>query len=218
MVNAGNAGTGSRDRAVVLGPRSGLLDRRSFLFGSAFSVGALSLAGCVTQDGMSVAEASKLYGPRPDEKFPIAAVDISKVDPKYYRRTVRYGTKEVPGTIIVDPGNYYVYRIEGDGSATRYGANVQYGQIAPPCHSDQFRLPESCVPASSARRNRRSDMPGANPLRTQSACPSLPVDVGRVPRNATRRRQMGPWLKPDGYRMNARIEARNARLSDPNGA
>src|SRR5215217_3460904 len=34
------------------------------------------------------------------------------------------GTKEAPGTIIVDPGNYYVYRIEGDGSATRYGANV----------------------------------------------------------------------------------------------
>src|SRR5215208_4048996 len=79
MVNAGNAGAGSRDRAAVLGPRSGLLDRRSFLFGSAFSVGALSLAGCVTQDGMSVAEASKLYGPLPDEKFPIAAGDISKV-------------------------------------------------------------------------------------------------------------------------------------------
>ena len=124
MVNGGNAVTGSRDRAAVLGPRSGLLDRRSFLFGSAFSVGGLSLAGCVTQDGMSLAEASKLYGPLPDEKFPIAAVDISKVDPKYYRRTVRYGTKEVPGTIIVDPGNYYVYRIEGDGFATRYGANV----------------------------------------------------------------------------------------------
>src|SRR5215204_7490488 len=91
MVNAGNAGAGSRDRAAVLGPRSGLLDRRSFLFGS----------GCVTQDGMSVAEASKLYGPLPDEKFPIAAVDISKVDPKYYRRTVRYDTKEAPGTIRI---------------------------------------------------------------------------------------------------------------------
>ena len=60
----------------------------------------------------------------PDEKFPIPAVDVSKLDPKYYRRTVRYDTKEAPGTIIVDPGNYYVYRIEGDGNATRYGANV----------------------------------------------------------------------------------------------
>jgi lipoprotein-anchoring transpeptidase ErfK/SrfK len=123
MVNAWNAGDGSREKAAVLGPQSGLLDRRSFLLGSAVSVGALSLGGCVT-DGMSVAEASKLYGPVPDEKFPIPAADISKVDPKYYRRTVRYETKEAPGTIIVDPGNYYVYRIEGDGSATRYGANV----------------------------------------------------------------------------------------------
>src|SRR5215211_6089229 len=110
MVNAGNAGTGSTDRAAVLGPRSGLLNRRSFLFGSAFSVGALSLAGCVTQDGMSVAEAAKLYGPVPEEKFPIPAVDIAKVDPKYYRRTVRYDTKEAPGTIIVDPGNYTNFR------------------------------------------------------------------------------------------------------------
>jgi len=60
----------------------------------------------------------------PNERFPIPAVDVSKVDPKYYRRIVRYDTREAPGTIIVDPGNHYVYRIEGDGNATRYGANV----------------------------------------------------------------------------------------------
>ncbi len=73
---------------------------------------------------MARAEAAKLYGPVPDKKFPIPAVDVSKIDPKYYRRIVRYDTHEAPGTIIVDPGNYYVYRIEGDGNATRYGANV----------------------------------------------------------------------------------------------
>jgi lipoprotein-anchoring transpeptidase ErfK/SrfK len=37
---------------------------------------------------------------------------------------VRYDSNEAAGTIIVDPKNYYVYRIEGDGNATRYGANV----------------------------------------------------------------------------------------------
>jgi lipoprotein-anchoring transpeptidase ErfK/SrfK len=73
---------------------------------------------------MSLAEAAKVYGPVPDKRFPIPAVDVSKIDPKYFRRTVRYDTKEAPGTIIIDPGNYYVYRIEGDGNATRYGANV----------------------------------------------------------------------------------------------
>ncbi len=60
----------------------------------------------------------------PTEKFPIPAVDVSKIDPKYFRRTVRYETKEEPVRLSSIPGNYYVYRIEGDGNATRYGANV----------------------------------------------------------------------------------------------
>lgn len=102
---------------------SGLLHRRSFLLGAAAGLGAVGLGGCQT-DYMSRAEAEKLYGAVPDKKFHIPAVDVAKVDPKYYRRTVRYESKEAPGTIVVDPGNYYVYRIEGDGNATRYGANV----------------------------------------------------------------------------------------------
>jgi lipoprotein-anchoring transpeptidase ErfK/SrfK len=102
---------------------SGLLSRRSFLFGSAAGLGALALAGCTT-GGMTRAEAARVYGPVPDEQFPIPAVDVKKVDPKYYRRTVRYDGKEAPGTIIVDPGNYFVYRVEEEGTATRYGANV----------------------------------------------------------------------------------------------
>jgi lipoprotein-anchoring transpeptidase ErfK/SrfK len=116
--------TGEIDEVTRLAFRSGLLNRRSCLVGSAIGLGALGLAGCATSDNMSLAEAAKVYGPVPDEKFPIPAADVSKVDPKYFRRTVRYDTKEAPGTIIVDPGNYYVYRIEGGGEATRYGANV----------------------------------------------------------------------------------------------
>ncbi|TNC15232.1 L,D-transpeptidase [Methylobacterium terricola] len=112
------------EEAGVLAPRCGHLHRRSFLLGSAASLGALGVAGCKTTDGMSLAEASALYGPVPTEKFPIPAVDLSKVDSKYYRRTVQYASKEAPGTIVVDPKNYYVYRIEEGGLATRYGANV----------------------------------------------------------------------------------------------
>jgi lipoprotein-anchoring transpeptidase ErfK/SrfK len=120
----GIADAGERNEGARLGLQSGRLDRRSFLLGSAAGFGALALGGCETTDGMSRAEAAKLYGPVPSEKFPIPAVDVAKIDPKYYRRTVRYDTREAPGTIIVDPGHYYVYRIEGDGNATRYGANV----------------------------------------------------------------------------------------------
>ncbi len=116
------ADAGERGDGALL--RSGGLDRRSFLLSSAVSFGALGLAGCATMDDLGRAEAAKLYGPLPDEKFPVPAVDVSKIDPKYYRRTVRYDTREAPGTIIIDPANYYVYRVEGDGGATRYGANV----------------------------------------------------------------------------------------------
>lgn len=100
------------------------LDRRSFLFGSAAGLGAIGLAGCAPTDSMSRAEAQKLYAAVPHERFPIPEADISKVDSKYLRQTVAYDSKEAPGTIIVDPSNFHVYRIEGQGKATRYGANV----------------------------------------------------------------------------------------------
>jgi lipoprotein-anchoring transpeptidase ErfK/SrfK len=118
-IDDGIADAGGMHEAAQLRP----LNRRSFLFGSVVTLSVLGLVGCAT-DGMSLADAQKLYGPEPDEKFPIPAVDVTKIDPKYYRRTVSYDSKEEAGTIIVDPHNYYVYRIEGDGKATRYGANV----------------------------------------------------------------------------------------------
>ena len=123
-MDRGIADAGGMRAGALPGLRSRHIDRRSFLIGSAVGLGALGLSGCATTDGMSRAEAEKLYGPVPDEKFPIPAVDVTKFDPKYYRRTVRYDSDEKPGTIIVDPGKYYVYRVEGDGNATRYGANV----------------------------------------------------------------------------------------------
>ena len=112
------------DTAILPGGRSASLNRRSFLLGTAAGLGTLALGGCATTEGMTSAEVMALYGPLPDEKFPVPAADMTKVDPKYYRRTVRYESKEALGTIIVDPGNFHVYRIEGNGNATRYGANV----------------------------------------------------------------------------------------------
>ncbi|WP_332694006.1 L,D-transpeptidase [Devosia sp.] len=115
-----NTTTGEPESAA----RAGLIGRRTFLAGS-LGLGALALAGCSSLGpGMSMAEAERVYGPLPDERFPVPAVNVSKINPKYLRRTVRYDRQEVAGTIVVDPRNYYVYRIEGDGYATRYGANV----------------------------------------------------------------------------------------------
>lgn len=104
--------------------RHGRLDRRSFLIGSAASIGVLGLGGCLSSEARLRREAAAMYGPVPDEKFPIPATDIRKVKPKYFRQKVRYESAEAPGTIVIDPANYFVYRIEGEGNATRYGANV----------------------------------------------------------------------------------------------
>ena len=123
-VNDGRAKVEGLGEIVLPGNRLNFLNRRSFLFSSAIGVGTLGLAGCVASDDGGLAEAAKLYGQVPDKRFAIPAVDITKVNPKYFRTTVHYDTKEAPGTIIVDPAHYYVYRIEGDGNATRYGANV----------------------------------------------------------------------------------------------
>ncbi len=124
IADNGIADAGETNEEALLGLASGGLNRRSFLVGSAVGLGAAGLAGCVTSDDLMRAEAAKLYGPVPNDKFAIPAVDVSKIDPKYFRQKVRYDTKEAPGTIIIDPGKFHLYRIEGDGMATRYGANV----------------------------------------------------------------------------------------------
>lgn len=107
-------------RAGIAGVRAGHLSRRAFVLG----LGAAGLAGCANPEFMSLDEARKIYGPLDDKKFKVEAVDVTKVENKYFRRTIDYPSDEKPGTIIVDPKNFYVYRIEGDGKATRYGANV----------------------------------------------------------------------------------------------
>ena len=112
-------------KGALPGLRPGLLNRRSFLFGSAaMGLAALGLAGCAS-DYISLAEAEKVYGPVPNEKFPIPAVDVSKVNPKYFRKTVRYDSNEAPGTIIIDPSKYSClpHRRRGKRDLA-YGANV----------------------------------------------------------------------------------------------
>lgn len=106
--------------------RSGGLSRRSFLVGSAAVMGTVALSGCASmmRDGRLAGDAAEIYGPLPNERFPIPAADLSQVDPQYLRRIVPYESTEAPGTIIIHPSAYYLYRIEGDGMATRYGANV----------------------------------------------------------------------------------------------
>lgn len=58
------------------------------------------------------------------EPFPVFESDANEVPYKYRRRIVDYATSEPPGTIVVDTGQKFLYHVEGDGQATRYGVGV----------------------------------------------------------------------------------------------
>jgi lipoprotein-anchoring transpeptidase ErfK/SrfK len=45
-------------------------------------------------------------------------------DPKYAKQMVEYHGKESPGTIVVDTPNKFLFLVQGDGKALRYGIGV----------------------------------------------------------------------------------------------
>ena len=46
------------------------------------------------------------------------------MDPRFMRQEVAYNGKEAPGTIVVDTPHHFLYLVEGDGKALRYGIGV----------------------------------------------------------------------------------------------
>jgi lipoprotein-anchoring transpeptidase ErfK/SrfK len=64
------------------------------------------------------------YGPVEGERFPIAAIRLSQVDPAYLRTALYYSTSEAPGTIVIDTRHHFLYFVEGSGQALRYGVGV----------------------------------------------------------------------------------------------
>ena len=110
------------------------INRRALL-GAFGSLLALAAAGCTTtSDGpLVMAEAPAtvipdyarlMYAAMPEEEFPIAAVDLTKLDPRYYRQVVAYPTAEEPGTVVVDTENRFLYHVQEGGTAMRYGVGI----------------------------------------------------------------------------------------------
>ena len=104
--------------------------RRGFVAAS-LSFAGLGLAGCAStgsSGGPKLArhDAATIerYGARPDERFPLPATDISKVDDVWLRQQVRYDTPESPGTLVVDTRERFLYLVQENGTALRYGIGV----------------------------------------------------------------------------------------------
>jgi lipoprotein-anchoring transpeptidase ErfK/SrfK len=111
------------------------LSRRSLLLGMA-GLGAATLAGCSTNLGSRrldlpnlmpqqfAPEYVSMYAAMPQEKFPIPAVDLSRLKPTHFRTEIADETGESAGTIVVDTPRRYLYLVLGGGRAIRYGVGI----------------------------------------------------------------------------------------------
>lgn len=106
-----------------------MLNRRTFLLALPIAV-----AGCAADDLRPFSQHESLnhidpsvsahYAALDGEAFPVPAINIRRLNPKYLRQEVSYQTAESAGTIIVDPQNYFLYLVLPNERALRYGVGV----------------------------------------------------------------------------------------------
>ena len=115
------------------------MTRRGFLLGSA-GLAAATLAGC---SGLSIGgrrlefseigdllpaslspQYASMYAAMPNERHPVPAVNLNKLKPGYGRTEMADPTGEKPGTIVVDTPRRYLYLVQKDRRAIRYGIGV----------------------------------------------------------------------------------------------
>jgi lipoprotein-anchoring transpeptidase ErfK/SrfK len=83
-------------------PFMSALSRRSLIKGGITTIGvSWGLAGCAG-----------------------TPTSLTNDGPAYRREDVQYTTRETQGTIVVDPTEHYLYLVEKDGRALRYGVGV----------------------------------------------------------------------------------------------
>ena len=89
-------------------------------------VGCMATGGDITQalDPGPDPYYAAMYGPMPNERFPLPATEIRNVDPRFYRQQVDYHRSERAGTIVVDTQNRFLYLVQENGKAMRYGIGV----------------------------------------------------------------------------------------------
>ncbi|EAU40066.1 hypothetical protein FP2506_02455 [Fulvimarina pelagi HTCC2506] len=61
-----------------------------------------------------------------DDGFALPAIPSEKIDPQYLRQEVSYpeGSQYEPGTVVVDTPNRFLYLVQPNGMAMRYGIGV----------------------------------------------------------------------------------------------
>jgi len=152
------------------------------------------LAGCAVEPGATVAEAPARagtealaaakpepaadlvahYAARDDRGTPVAAVDVAAYHPALLRNSVPFATAEAPGTIVIDTKGPFLYFVEPDGMATRYGIAIGregfgwtgQGTIARTARWPRWTPPPEMIARDPSLERWRGGQPGgpANPL------------------------------------------------------
>lgn len=100
------------------------LTRRAFIIGM-----PLIVTGCTSTQDLKVETNvsnlySEMYGAVHDERFPVPAPNLKKIDPQFYRQEVAYNSGYTPGTIIIDTKRRFLFLQQENGKALRYGIGV----------------------------------------------------------------------------------------------
>jgi lipoprotein-anchoring transpeptidase ErfK/SrfK len=64
------------------------------------------------------------YGPVASEPFPVPAVNLSRIDRTFLMKEVAYTGPEEPGTIVINPESRFLFLVQDEGTAIRYGVGV----------------------------------------------------------------------------------------------
>jgi lipoprotein-anchoring transpeptidase ErfK/SrfK len=169
-------------------------------FRAGLLLGILGLAGCVTAEGpvatlpatTEVAKAAQpaaevvptkpvpdpalvaMYAAMPDGGRIVPAVDVSAFHRELLRNRVDFPTGEAPGTVVIDTKGPFLYLVEGEGKATRYGIAIGRegfgwsgtGTIARSARWPRWTPPPEMIERDPSLAKWRDGQPGgvANPL------------------------------------------------------
>ncbi|ODN71107.1 L,D-transpeptidase [Methylobrevis pamukkalensis] len=107
------------------------IDRRTVLFGLPLFAGGCVSGNFPAPPNPRLAaqpqyspEMVAMYAAIDTEPFPVPAIDLRQVDPKFLRAEVAYDSPHPVGTIVVDPYARYLYLVRERGRALRYGVGV----------------------------------------------------------------------------------------------
>ncbi len=75
-------------------------------------------------EDMAEREGGRVLNVRRDDPSMFYGQQRPTVDPRFNKQVVEYPTKERPGTVVIDTNNRFLYYVEGNGKAVRYGVGV----------------------------------------------------------------------------------------------